>query len=678
MSHELRTPLNSLLILAQQLSENPDSNLSETEVEFAKTIHGSGTDLLTLINDILDLAKIESGTVSLEVNEHRLDSLRGYVERTFKHMADIKKIDFNVSILESTPTVIKTDLMRLQQILKNLLSNAFKFTSHGTVSLTIGLAKSGWTHDHPNLSKADGVVAFSVKDSGVGIAADKLQLIFEAFQQADGSTARKYGGTGLGLSISRELARLLTGEIRVSSKIGEGSIFTLFLPLTVGDIDYNYFIQNTRNLNNLIIPQVVFDGIEIPDSITATDENFYDEGLDDRANIVSTDNSVLIIEGNLEIAMQLLSYTRQMDFKGIVTFNGDSALSLARDYLPIAIFLDVDSLTVDGFAILDRLKRDLNTRNIPVHIISTGNNRDISLQKGAISHLQKPLTNESIANEFLFIKQFLVAEKRNLLIVEDDIVQKNALISLIGNVDINITAVETGREALEVLLLQDFDCVILDLTLPDIDGLELLAQIGETKNLRELPIVIYTAKDLNRKESSKLRRIAKTIVLKDARSPERLLNETALFLHRSYTSLSKNQQQIIDQIHIDDHTLSGKHVLIVDDDIRNIFALSSVLEKQEMVVMHAENGKTGIKLLKENPQIEIVLMDIMMPEMDGYDTMKAIRKIPEFKTLPIITLTAKAMKGDRDKCIAAGASDYITKPVDVSQLLSMMRTWLYK
>ncbi len=690
MSHELRTPLNSLLILAQQLSENPDSNLSETEVEFARTIHGSGTDLLTLINDILDLAKIESGTVTLDVNDHKLASLREYVERTFKHMAELKKIDFNIRILESTPQVINTDITRLQQILKNLLSNAFKFTSQGKVSLTIGLAKRGWTHDHPVLSKAKGVIAFSVEDSGVGIAADKLQLIFEAFQQADGSTARKYGGTGLGLSISRELARLLTGEIHASSKIGEGSTFTLFLPLTVGDLDHNYFIQNTNGLSYLVTSEKIFDIAEILDTaivdelkssaivISPPSDPDYVDQVDDRAKITSADNSVLIIESSPEIAVQLMSQTRQLGFKGIITFNGDSALSLARDYLPIAIFLDVDTLGSDGYIILDRLKRDLNTRNIPVHIISNDKNRDISLQKGAISHLTKPLTDEMINEEFSYIEQFIIKEKRNLLIVEDDVVQKNSLITLIGNDDIIITAVETGKESLEMLSHKEFDCVVLDLTLPDIDGFSLLEKIGEITSLRNLPIIIYTAKDLSRKELTKLNKVAKTIVVKDARSPERLFNETALYLHRSYTSLSKHQQQIISQIHNEDHALSGKKVLIVDDDIRNIFALSSVLEKQKMGVMHAENGKTGIQVLENNPDIEIVLMDIMMPEMDGYDTMKAIRKIPRFEGLPIITLTAKAMKGDRDKCIAAGASDYITKPVDVAKLLSMMRTWLYK
>ncbi len=529
-------------------------------------------------------------------------------------------------------------------------------------------------------------------DTGVGIAENKLKLIFEAFQQADGSTARKYGGTGLGLSISRELARLLTGEIHVSSKIGEGSIFTLFLPLSAENISFNYSFQTGNQNINQIIPNMnnresaLFEFIsehqqnKAENSKETSIENnlINNQFLDDRENILPEDNSVLIIESQADIADLIIEQVRQLNFKSILTTNGESALSLARDYLPLAILLDIDNLSVDGYTVLDRLKRDIQTRNIPVHVISSAKTRDISLQKGAISHLEKPLTIESINQELAYIKQFLITEKRNLLIVEDDMVQRNSLLELIGHDDINIVTVGSGNEALEILMQQDFDCVVLDLTLPDTDGFKLLEKVGEVPRLSELPFVIYTAKDLNRKESNQLKKIAKSIVLKDARSPEKLLNETALFLHRSYLSLSKNQQRMIDKVYTDDHSLSGKQVLIVDDDIRNIFALSSVLEKQEMLVIHAENGRTGIELLKNNPQIEIVLMDIMMPEMDGYDTMRAIRKMNEFKTLPIITLTAKAMKGDRDKCIEAGASDYITKPVDISQLLFMMRTWLYK
>ncbi|HZV99616.1 MAG TPA: response regulator, partial [Methylophilaceae bacterium] len=685
MSHELRTPLNSLLILAQQLSNNPDSHLSPKEVEFAKMIHGSGSDLLTLINDILDLSKIESGTVTLEVSESRLQTLRAYMERTFKHMAEAKRIEFTIELDKATPDAIMTDTTRLQQILKNLLSNAFKFTAHGSVSLRIGLARSGWTM--PNLSSTNAVIAFSVSDTGVGIPADKLQLIFEAFQQADGSTARKYGGTGLGLSISRELARLLGGEIQVASKVGEGSTFTLFLPCTQGELA-NY--ELTKKPTQVFQPNVVYIKKELSEqsahvieqvpqevsSVNAIRED--DTAFDDRSFISPGDPSVLIIESDPNLARTLLDHARERNFKGIVTVHGDSALTLARDYLPTAVLLDIDLPDTDGFTVLDRLKRDPSTRHLPVHVLSTTRQREKALRQGAISYLTKPLSAERLGEEFSFIQQFLATDKRSLLVVEDDDVQRQAIVQLIDEDDVEITAVASGQEALEALRNSRFDCAVLDLTLPDIDGYALLDQIKEMPALRNLPIVIYTAKDLNRKESDKLKRMAKTIVLKDARSPERLLNETALFLHRSPSGLSEKQQRILEDIQVEDYGLAGKKVLIVDDDMRNIFALTSVLERQEMVVLHAENGRSGIDVLKANPSIEIVLMDIMMPEMDGYDTMRAIRKLPKFKSLPIITLTAKAMKGDRDKCISAGASDYITKPVDMAHLLSLMRVWLHK
>jgi HAMP domain-containing protein/CheY-like chemotaxis protein/signal transduction histidine kinase len=685
MSHELRTPLNSLLILAQQLSNNPDSHLSEKEVEFAKMIHGSGSDLLTLINDILDLSKIESGTVTLEVSDYRLETLRAYMERTFKHMAEVKRIDFSIHLHESTPGAITTDSTRLQQILKNLLSNAFKFTSRGSVSLKIGMVESGWTLDHPSLSKTGGVIAFSVSDTGVGIPDDKLQLIFEAFQQADGGTARKYGGTGLGLSISRELARLLGGEIQVSSKVGEGSTFTLFLPYTCGE-GVAYEKNGSKGLP-AFLPEVVYVtkevGTEITDAVKQNhkaDMTDLDEEatFDDRTFMTPGDPSVLIVASDAELAHLLLEQARERNFKGIFTLSGESALTLARDYQPTAILLDVDLPGIDGFTALEMLKRHPNTRHLPVHVFSQNLQRERALRQGAISFLQKPLSTERIAQEFIFIQQYLVAGKRKLLVVEDDQAQQLAISQLIGENDVEITVSESGRAAFETVMQSPFDCMVLDLTLPDMDGFELLSLMSEDEKLRALPVVIYTAKDLGDAESEKLKTMAKSIVLKDARSPERLLSETALFLHRSPAVLTEQQRRMLEALQVTDYSLAGKTVLIVDDDMRNIFALSSVLEKQEMIVLHAENGRSGIDVLKNNPGIEIVLMDIMMPEMDGYDTMRAIRKVPEFKALPIITLTAKAMKGDRDKCISAGASDYITKPVDMAQLLSLMRVWLYK
>jgi CheY-like chemotaxis protein/HAMP domain-containing protein/signal transduction histidine kinase len=639
MSHELRTPLNSLLILAQQLSDNPEGNLSGKQVEFAKTIHGSGSDLLTLINDILDLSKIESGTVTLDVSEYRFSNLRNYVDRTFRHMAEAKHLGFTVDLAENLPTAVMTDTTRLQQVLKNLLSNAFKFTSHGKVALNISLVTSGWSSDHPNLLHADAVLAFSVNDTGVGIPGDKLQLIFEAFQQADGSTARKYGGTGLGLSISRELARLLGGEIRVESVVNAGSTFTLFLPYNrAGFVNY----EQTRQ------PQPA--RLAPPAPLQAP---------------------------QLQVQYALPhAATEPMAFDGF-DMAGDSALSLARDYLPSAILLDIDLPDIDGFTVLDRLKRDPSTRHIPVHVMSSLRERERALRQGAISYINKPVEKEALEENFTRIQKFLLKGKRSLLVVDDEAAQRDAIVALIGDADLRIVAVEDGKSALEALQQSHFDCMVLDLTLPDISGFDLLDQIGKQPALRDLPIVIYTAQELTKKEVTKLKRYAKTIVIKDARSPERLLDETALFLHRSHASLPELQRKMLDEIHALDGGLAGRKVLIVDDDLRNIFALSSLLERQQMQVSFAENGRDGIEVLEKDPGIEIVLMDIMMPEMDGYDTMRAIRRIPKFKSLPIITLTAKAMKGDRDKCIAAGASDYITKPVDVAQLLSLMRVWLH-
>ncbi|MFC7516900.1 HAMP domain-containing protein [Herbaspirillum sp. GCM10030257] len=679
MSHELRTPLNSLLILAQQLSDNPDRNLTDTQVEFAKTIYGSGSDLLTLINDILDLSKIESGTVTLEMSDYRFETMRAYVERTFGHMAEAKKIQFSVELDGTLPAAMRTDTTRLQQILKNLLSNAFKFTSHGQVSLHIGIAHSGWTSDHPTLSHADAVLAFAVTDTGVGIPGDKLQLIFEAFQQADGSTARKYGGTGLGLSISRELARLLSGEIRVESEVGVGSTFTLYLPyLGDGVIDVEPHqpaalpapMQDEKQHGNAVLTR------EQLHVTTSSDSEDNERPSDDRALVSPGDPAVLIVEDDEEVARALLDHARERNFKGIVTRQADSALALTRDYLPTAILLDLDRMEDDGFTVLNRLKRDPGTRHVPVHVLSQADGRERALRDGAFSYLQKPVSVDRLQEELLRIQNYVTSGKRHLLVVEDNEVQRDAVVDLIGGNDVEIEAVATGQEALHHLRRQQFDCVVLDLQLPDIDGFALLEEIGNDPSLSDLPVIVYTASELTTEAIDKLQRIAKTVVLKDARSPEKLVAETALFLHRPHAGLPERQRKMLDDAHASDTSLAGRKVLIVDDDLRNIFALSSVLERQHMKVLYAENGRDGIEVLQSDPSIEIVLMDIMMPEMDGYDTMRAIRRIPRFKSLPIITLTAKAMKGDRDKCIAAGASDYITKPVDATQLLSLMRVWM--
>ncbi|RJG06097.1 response regulator [Noviherbaspirillum cavernae] len=681
MSHELRTPLNSLLILAQQLSNNPDRNLTDTQVEFAKTIYGSGSDLLTLINDILDLSKIESGTVTLEISDYRFETLRAYVERTFRHMAKAKTIDFAIELDNRLPPSMQIDTTRLQQILRNLLSNAFKFTANGKVSLRIGMADHGWSTDNPSLARADAVLAFTVTDTGIGIPTDKLQLIFEAFQQADGSTARKYGGTGLGLSISRELARLLNGEIRVMSEIGVGSTFTLYLPYQKdGFTDYGY-PRHVGRQRHRVKPKVVFaqDGnAEAAHSVNTVEASGpgQDVPFDDRALVAPGDPAVLIVEDDQHIAKSLLDHARDKNFKGIVASHADSALALTRDYQPAAILLDIDQPELDGLAVLDRLKRDPATRHIPVHVLSDQHERERALRHGAISYLSKPVSATRLEEEFARIEHFATNETRHLLLVDDDPAQRNSIVRLIEHEDVSVKTALTGKEALEQLSAARFDCMVLDLTLPDMDGVELLETIGNDASLVDLPIVVYTAEELSREKTRELQRLAKRIVIKDAHSPEKLLAETALFLHRAHANLPEPQRRMLDEVHAADMGLAGRKVLVIDDDLRNIFALSSVLERQDMKVLYAENGRDGIEMLQSDPSIEIVLMDIMMPGMDGYDTTRAIRRIPQFKTLPIITLTAKAMKGDRDKCIAAGASDYITKPVDAARLLSMMRVWL--
>ncbi|RZA04363.1 MAG: response regulator, partial [Moraxellaceae bacterium] len=643
MSHELRTPLNSLLILAQQLGDNPSGNLSDKQVEFARTIHGSGSDLLTLINDILDLSKIESGTVTLEVSEYRFQTIRSYVERTFRHMAEAKQLEFSIELADSLPPAMMTDTTRLQQILKNLLSNAFKFTSRGQVTLHIGLISSGWTVDHPTLSQADAVLAFAVTDSGVGIPSDKLQLIFEAFQQADGSTARRYGGTGLGLSISRELARLLGGEIRVESQVDAGSTFTLFLPYHRANNKSDVLSQSNTLYMPALPPNVIYT--RSPTSQTATDAEYTpvqksaivpltsisEQSFDDRALTAEGDPAVLIVENDAERAKTLLNAAREQNFKGIVTSSGDAVLTLARDYLPSAIMLGLQLEEDDSLVILERLKRDPATRHIPVHIISNlpatetilqDEERERCFSLGAISHLAEPINADTLQTEFQRIQRYLVRGKRSLLVVEDDEIQRNSIMELIGTSDVQITAVSSGKEALETLMANHFDCVVLDLTLPDMNGFDVLDTMSKDDAMRDVPVVVYTAKDLSRKEITKLKRIAKTVVVKDARSPERLLNETSLFLHRAHASMPEQQRRMMDAMQEADGGLEGRSVLIVDDDLRNIFALSSVLERQQMKVLFAENGRDGIEVLEKDPSIEIVLMDIMMPEMDGYDTMR--------------------------------------------------------
>ncbi|HEX8709009.1 MAG TPA: HAMP domain-containing protein [Pyrinomonadaceae bacterium] len=684
MSHELRTPLNSMLILSRQLSENVEQNLTQKQVQFAETIYSSGADLLSLINDILDLSKIESGMMGIDVAEVPFAQITEQLDRSFRQVALDKNLQFNLERDEKLPPMIKTDEKRLQQILKNLLSNAFKFTEQGQVTLRVEPVRSGMRFYQETLNRAEHVIAFSVSDTGIGIPTEKQRIIFEAFQQADGTTSRKYGGTGLGLSISREIARLLGGEIRVTSTPGEGSTFTFYLPLSYVPLTPGSGAGQST-LTSQPHETITESAATASSAWTSTAINDIEaaavavsEISDDRNSIFDGEKVVLIVEDDLNFARILLDLAREKNFKGIVAMRGDAALALARKYKPDAITLDIKLPDRDGWTVLDRLKHDPSTSHIPVHIISGEEQRQRALHLGAITHLQKPVARDDLAKAFDSIAAFAERRVRRLLVVEDDDAQRMSIVELIGNGDVTTTAVATGAEALAALEAEPFDCMVLDLRLPDMSGFELIEKIQKDLGRVDLPIIIYTGKELTPKEETQLRKVADAIIVKEVSSPERLLAETALFLHRVEANLPEPKRRMLEQLHRRDPGLAGRKVLIVDDDVRNIFALTSALESHNMEVVHAENGQEGIDLLRETPGIEAVLMDIMMPGMDGYEAIRTIRGIARFKDLPIIALTAKAMKADRDRCIEAGASDYISKPLDIDQLLSLLRVWLYR
>ncbi len=674
MSHELRTPLNSLLILAKILSDNGDRNLTQKQVEYSQTIYAAGNDLLTLINDILDLAKIESGTIALEIESLRFRDLKMDLDRTFAQLAQNKGLNFTIDLDPNLPEAISTDSKRLQQVLKNLLANAFKFTDQGSVTLSIS----------PTSDQA--MVAFAVTDTGIGISPEKQELIFEAFQQADGTTSRKYGGTGLGLSISRELAQRLGGYIRLSSERSQGSTFTLYLPevLHATEAESPTPRRSEIKVSKIEAPErkpiALSPQPQMPISIPSevSDDRDSIQTGDLPGQISRRDRVLLVIEDDIKFVQILIDMARSQGFKVLVATRSQAGLALAQQFKPQAILLDIYLPDVDGWTVLDRLKRDPELRHIPVHILSSDDQRQRGLQAGAIAYLQKPVSPESLGGLFSNIKGFIDRPVRNLLIIEDDTVQAQSIVELIGGVDVHTTSVSTGAAALEALQQQQVDCVVMDLGLPDMSGFDLIEQIKQTPELMNVPIVVYTGKELTRSQETQLKRLAETIIIKDVRSPERLLDETALFLHRIQANLPQPKRQMIEELRQADTVLANKKILIVDDDVRNIFALTSLLERYQMQVLYAENGREGIEMLKANSDINIVLMDIMMPEMDGYETTQAIRQQPEFKSLPIIALTAKAMQGDREKCIEAGTSDYITKPVDTEQLLSLLRVWLYQ
>jgi CheY-like chemotaxis protein/HAMP domain-containing protein/GAF domain-containing protein len=685
MSHELRTPLNSLLILAKLLGENTDQNLTGKQIEFARTIHQAGSDLLDLINDILDLSKVEAGKMEVNVAEAAVRSIGDYVERTFRPLAEEKGLGLDVEVAADVPETLVTDEVRLQQVLKNLLSNAVKFTEQGGVVMRIERATEDVQFATPELATAESVLAFSVVDTGIGIPDDKLHVIFEAFQQADGTTSRRYGGTGLGLSISREIAQLLGGEIRVRSQAGRGSTFTLYLPAV-------YHEPESAATLEARLDRLVGEGRTLLDDANAAleatlPELDLDPALllpgdvdDDRADIQDGDRVVLVVEEDATIARTMLEAARERGFKAVVARRGDAGIALAHEIQPAAIVLDTSLPTLDGWAVLDRLKHDSATRHIPVHVVSSsGNGKTSALRAGAVAVVEKPLLEEQLAATFDRMAHFIDRRVKNLLVVEDDADQRESIVGLVGSdEDVDAVAVGTSADALAALHEREFDCVVLDLRLPDGSGFDLLEQIRTEERLSTLPVIVYTGVELTPAEETQLRRYAEAIVLKDARSPERLLDETSLFLHRVEARMPQPKRRMLEQAHTAENVFRGKKVLIVDDDVRNVFALTCALEANGMDVIFAENGKDGIETLEGNPDVDLVLMDIMMPELDGYEAIRAIRSMPEFEKLPIISLTAKAMKGDRERSIDAGASDYITKPVETDRLLSLMRVWLYR
>ena len=674
MSHELRTPLNSLLILSDQLCKNQEGNLRPKQVEFAKTIHSSGNDLLMLINDILDLSKIESGTVVVDISEIRLSDLQQYVERTFRHVAEAKNVEFLITTGAELPTSMITDLKRLQQILKNLLSNAFKFTHQGHVALSIEEAYSGWNPDHDELNRAQQVIAFTVSDTGIGISSDKQQIIFEAFQQADGSTSRKYGGTGLGLAISRELSRLLGGEIRLSSAPGEGSSFVLYLPFNFATT------RAVRKLATLTepraeIPELLARPAVLPQSGEEL-ETPEDEALDDRQNIQPGDQILLIVENDLAFASFLLDAARDKGFKGLVTSRGAGALTLATQFMPSAITLDMYLPDMDGWRVLDRLKQDMGVRHIPVCVISTDDSMERAYRSGAFAFVGKPIAEKEILDHMLEQLHLYVTQAgRNVLLYLRDAGISRQVSAYLEDERVSTVTATSGSDVVRLLRAGDFDCLVTDEPSMDEGMASWCEVLAARSSLGPLPLVVYRD-GLIDAEDSHAWHARNEVNVREARSVPKLLDLAIHALHISPARLSGQKHALLKNLHESNKSLAGKRVLIVDDDMRNIFALATVLEEESMDIVWADNGRDAIARVASDPEVKLVLMDIMMPEMDGMATMEAIRKLPAGRNLPMIAVTAKAMKGDREKCIEAGAWDYLSKPVNTEDLLAVLRAWL--
>jgi signal transduction histidine kinase/CheY-like chemotaxis protein/HAMP domain-containing protein len=689
MSHELRTPLNSLLILAQQLYENAEGNLSEKQIRYAKTIHSCGDDLIQLINDILDLSKIESGFITANISPIRFYEITSFVETTFKPIAEARHLRFTIETDTRLPETMETDIQRLNQILKNLLSNSFKFTEKGEVKLKIYEANKNWKPGNTALDTAQRVVAFAINDTGIGIPAEKQSIIFEAFQQAEGSTSRKYGGTGLGLSISRGLTELLGGTIELESQPGQGSTFTLFLPIEniTGMVsreapanlsEYQYQLgTDSGEIDTLLNSiRVTGEGNEAG-GLHIVNEMINDTG-DDRNNVQPNEKVILIVEDDIRFGKIIIEKAHQYGLKAIVATNYIEVFDFINRFMPMAITLDVKLPDTSGWKVMELLRNDLSYRHIPIHLISGEENRNLALKRGARSFKLKPLDNESLNDLFDDIVSFNKKDIKQILVIEDNEVDASQIVKMLGSENMQVTLAETGEKAMHDINNKDFDCIILDYSLPDLPGNELVNQVAESKP-RLTPVIVYSAKEFNKKELQQLSNVSSKILLKGVNSLEHLLEETILHLHINHKDLQTEKRKVIENIRKKEDILTGKNILVVDDDVRNLFALTTVFERYNMNVITAESGKEAINIIGEdNPKIDMVLMDIMMPEMDGYETTQKIRREHKNSLLPIIAVTAKAMKGDRQKCIEAGASDYITKPLKIDQLLSLMRVWFYK
>jgi len=667
MSHELRTPLNSLLILAQDLADNRKDNLDEEQIESARIIYSSGHDLLKLINEILDLSKIESGKMALAIEEIDLSDIAGGIESSFKHLAEDNGLELRIIMEDDLPR-IKTDRQRLGQIIKNLMSNAIKFTEEGSITVNFLRLSEDVDLSRSGLEK-ENTVAISIKDTGIGIADDKKLEIFEAFQQIDSGTARKYGGTGLGLSISRELARLLRGEIQLESKEGEGSTFTVFLPL-------DYYAITEEDLNP---PAAALEKMAplIPKTIKPLSRVSAPSIEDDRDSIEKGDRKILIIEDDLNFAKTLYRISKDRGFKCLHAGDGETGLRLLDEFGTDAIILDIRLPGIQGWDVLEVVKSNPRTRHIPVHIISIEEASAEAGKKGAIGFLTKPVDRDQLKGVFTKIEDLIERSIKNLLIVEDNSVARDHVAKLIGNGDIKTVAVGTGKEALDEVRKNKYDCIILELKLPDISGFQVLKQLS-LEGVFIPPVVVYTGKQLTHEEEYKLQEYTSAVIVKGEKSDERLLDETALFLHRVVDDLPDRKRKMIASLYTEDPYLQGKKILLADDDMRSVFAISKVLQDKGVTVLKAADGNKALEILEEEVNIDLVLMDIMMPVMDGYEAMKRIRGQDRFQNLPIIAITAKAMKEDRGKCIAAGANDYIFKPVDINRLLSLMRVWMHR